>query len=543
MFKNMTIKKHLVLGFGLVILMALIIATVSIVGMRAVDNDLDKIVDDRWPKTICANDIVDKVNVVARAIRNALLLEDKAEMQKELNRVEEANKIIDEKIGNLEKTVASEKGKELLKNLKDSKAAYLVEQHTVVNSIKEGKKDVAEKLLFTKLRSVQTTYFKATEEMIKYQGALMEESGKTATKNVWKLIVLIPSFSALTILMAVGVSFWIMKNLSKQLGGEPGFIADIAKRISEGDLTVNFASNGRTETGVYAAMKEMAERLKKVVADTKSAADNMASASQELSASSEQMSRGVTEQSGRASQIATATNEMSQTVVDVAKNASNISSSSAETANIAKEGESIVKKSVEEVKAIADTVNESAKLMASLGGRSKQIGDIVNVIKDIADQTNLLALNAAIEAARAGEQGRGFAVVADEVRKLAERTAKATSEIGEMIGAIQDEVDKAVVSMEEGTKRVEVGVEFSAKAGEALKKIVGSVNELQSLVQQIATATEEMSTASEQISGDIETVANVSKETAVSSNQVSQSSSDLTRLAANLQEVVKLFKV
>ena len=210
---------------------------------------------------------------------------------------------------------------------------------------------------------------------------------------------------------------------------------------------------------------------------------------------------------------------------------------------VADKGQEIVTKSVEEVKAISETVNESAKLMSSLGERSKQIGEIVNVIKDIADQTNLLALNAAIEAARAGEQGRGFAVVADEVRKLAERTAKATAEISGMIGAIQEEMDQAVISMENGTKRVEVGVEFSIQAGVALKQIVGSVTDLQTMVQQIATATEEMSTASEQISGDIETIANVSKETSVSSDQVSQASSDLARLAADLQGTVGMFRV
>ncbi|MEW6418927.1 MAG: methyl-accepting chemotaxis protein [Nitrospirota bacterium] len=320
--------------------------------------------------------------------------------------------------------------------------------------------------------------------------------------------------------------------------------SNVMDSISKGDLTQNIEIRSKDEIGYLAEkIKDMVEKIKKVVADIKSASDNMASASQQLSASSEEMTRGVTEQSGRASQIATATNEMSQTIVDVAKNASNIASSALETSKVANDGEEIVDKSVHEVKAIADTVNESARLMASLGERSKQIGDIVNVIKDIADQTNLLALNAAIEAARAGEQGRGFAVVADEVRKLAERTAKATSEIGGMIGAIQDEVHKAVLSMEEGTKRVGVGVDFSAQAGEALRKIVGSVNELQSMVQQIASATEEMSTASEQIGGDIETIANASKETSASSNQVAQSSSDLAKLAADLQGVVGLFKV
>jgi methyl-accepting chemotaxis protein len=344
------------------------------------------------------------------------------------------------------------------------------------------------------------------------------------------------------LLSACLFTIFIIHQIMITLGGEPHELENIAKKISDGELCIQF-DNGRQAVGAYAAIKDMTEKLKQVLSEVKCSSDNLASASLELSAGSERMARGVTEQAGRANQISTASNQMSQTIADVAKNSSNIAASTSDTLRVADNGQEIVSKSVEEVKAIAETVNESAKLMWSLGERSKQIGEIVNVIKDIADQTNLLALNAAIEAARAGEQGRGFAVVADEVRKLAERTAKATSEISGMIGAIQEEMDQAVASMEEGTNRVEDGVEFSVQAGGALKNIVGSVTSLQSMVQQIAAATEEMSTASEQISGDIETIANVSKETLVSSGQMSQASSDLTKLAGNLQNAVGIFRI
>jgi methyl-accepting chemotaxis protein len=195
------------------------------------------------------------------------------------------------------------------------------------------------------------------------------------------------------------------------------------------------------------------------------------------------------------------------------------------------------------VREIATTVDDLAKLMMSLGDGSKQIGEIVSVIKDIADQTNLLALNAAIEAARAGEQGRGFAVVADEVRKLAEKTAHSTSEIGNMIKAIQDETDKAVVSMEEGTKKVAVGVDLANQAGDSLHKIVESVQNLQGMVQQIASATDEMSTVSEQISNDIEVIADVSKETSASSTQISQEAVNLSKLSIDLKNEAGHFRV
>lgn len=342
------------------------------------------------------------------------------------------------------------------------------------------------------------------------------------------------------VLFAAAISFRIIRGITVPLN--EAVLA--SKRVAEGDLTVDPQTGGSNEIGqLMSAVKRLAEKQKKVIGDLKSTSDNVTAASQQLSTSSEQMSRGVTEQSGRASQIATAANQMSQTVVDIAKNSSCMASSATETAKIASDGEEIVRKSVEEVKAIADTVNDSAKLIASLGERSRQIGNIINVIKDIADQTNLLALNAAIEAARAGEQGRGFAVVADEVRKLAERTAKATSEIGEMIGAIQLEIDMAVRSMENGTARVDTGVDFSLQAGDALGRIVASVKELQSMVQQIAAATEEMSTASEQINGDIEMIANISQEASSNSGQVIQASSDLARFAVNLQGVTASFKV
>ncbi len=356
-------------------------------------------------------------------------------------------------------------------------------------------------------------------------------------------IYILLGVTVLCVIIAMFVASIITRKLLRQLGGEPELIAEIAKSISEGDLTMKFESDGKEATGAYAAMKMMVEKLKTVMGAIKKASADVAYRSEQLNANSEEISRTMTDQSNRSSQIATSAEEMSQTVIDIAKNASNIAQSAMETADIAKKGETVVNNSVIESKAIAETVNTSSSVMQTLGERSKQIGEIVAVINDIADQTNLLALNAAIEAARAGEQGRGFAVVADEVRKLAERTAKATSEIRGMIGAIQGEVDNAVESMGQTNEKVNVGLQYSVEAGTQLKTIVQSVTVLQNMVQQIATATEEMSTTSEAISTDIQAVAGGAKDISGGSNQIAQSASGLAGLSVELKGIVDKFTV
>jgi methyl-accepting chemotaxis protein len=487
-----------------------------------------------------ANNIIDNINVIARALRNAIILEDDQLVQQELDRIPEAIRIVTDNIDKLEKTVSSDKGKQLLNDLKEKRVVYRDDLTKAMQLIKEGKKKEAGLYLVHTLRKTQSAYFATTAELIKYQSQLMDESGKDAASKAKQAQKLIIVLILLAMVFAVGVSLFVVRSISGALSEG----VDVANRLATGDLTASVTIRSTDEIGtLMTAMDNMVKSLRLLIGKIKYAADNMASGSEQLSASAEEISRGMNEQTSRSTQIATAAEQMSQTVVDVAKNTSNIAQISTQAFDHAKDGEGVVKRSVDEVQAIASTVAESSQVMKRLGESSGQIGDIVGVINDIADQTNLLALNAAIEAARAGEQGRGFAVVADEVRKLAERTTQATSQINSMISSIQSEVAHAGVAMNNATLRVESGVEFSRKTGDSLGNIVSSVNTLQSMVQQIASATEEMSSVSETISSDIHGIAAGSKEISAGSGQIAQASSDLARLATELQSVVRQFKV
>jgi methyl-accepting chemotaxis protein len=245
----------------------------------------------------------------------------------------------------------------------------------------------------------------------------------------------------------------------------------------------------------------------------------------------------------QADTVATASEEMAATSADIAHNCHQAAESSNLASHTAQNGANVVRDTVEGMTRIAAKVRSSASAVEQLGVRSDQIGEIVATIEDIADQTNLLALNAAIEAARAGEQGRGFAVVADEVRALAERTTKATREIGEMIKSIQKDTRLAVSAMEEGVKEVESGTAGAASSGQALEAILLQINDVTGQINQIATAAEEQTATTREITNNIQNISDTVKMSARSSEEISIASSQLSQLSVELQDMVKKFKL
>jgi methyl-accepting chemotaxis protein len=537
--KDMKISTKLVAGFGITILLLAIISLTSISSLNSTGDIARDVSTVRIPQKDDLATITQAILSTAWYMRDAMLADGQAAIDKQLQLMSKNPKAVSEAFERLEKSLTTEQGKKLYADVIEKRKAYNEVRAPLVQLLKEGRQKEAIEMK-AKLEPRLVAYVDSLDKLDDLINGLANEKGKQAMSETSRALIIIIILSLAAFGLAVIVAIAIIRGVTKPLN----IAVETAHLVAAGDLTVRIDDSGKSETGqLMVAMREMTDKLKGVISDIKQASVSVASGSEQLSASSEEITRTMNDQSNRSSQIATAAEEMSQTVIDIAKNASTIAQSSSETAAKARTGADVVRKSISESKEIAETVSKSTEVVQSLGVKSQQIGEIVAVINDIADQTNLLALNAAIEAARAGEQGRGFAVVADEVRKLAERTAKATTEISQMIGAIQGEVTSAVSVMGDTNEKVNLGLKYSLEAGEELKQIVVSACNLQKLVEQIAAATEEMSTTAESISGDIQAVAGGAREISGGSDQIAQSSSELARLAGQLKTTVDQFRV
>ncbi|MET0774948.1 MAG: methyl-accepting chemotaxis protein [Pseudomonas mandelii] len=318
----------------------------------------------------------------------------------------------------------------------------------------------------------------------------------------------------------------------------------VAERVAAGDLTQNLVSERRDELGqLQRAMQNMTLGLRELIGGISDGVTQIASAAEELSAVTEQTSAGVNSQKVETDQVATAMNEMTATVQEVARNAEEASEAAVAADQQAREGDKVVGEAIAQIERLALEVGNSTAAMGDLKRESDKIGSVLDVIKSVAQQTNLLALNAAIEAARAGEAGRGFAVVADEVRSLAQRTQKSTEEIEELIVGLQTGTQQVATIMDNSRSLTDSSVELTRRAGSSLESITRTVSAIQSMNQQIAAAAEQQTAVAEEINRSVLNVRDVSEQTSAASEETAASSVELARLGTHLQMLVGRFKV
>ncbi len=315
--------------------------------------------------------------------------------------------------------------------------------------------------------------------------------------------------------------------------------------LAKGDFSADIATSHKDDeiAKLRLQLGSMVQSLRHLLHQVKSTVATVADTAEAISSAAEEVSVGVQHQAQQTEQVSQAMDKMTTTIAENSRNAAQTSEVAVKNGEIAQRSSQIVAETVEKMNEIAQVVQQSALTIEQLGDSSAQIGEIVSVITEIADQTNLLALNAAIEAARAGEQGRGFAVVADEVRKLAERTAQATKQITAMIKSIQKESSGAVEAMQRGSEKVREGMNLVHKAGESLQEVLQSSQGVLAMVQQIANASNEQTLASEGIALNVEQISQVSSQSAAGVAEIARSASNLHRYTEQLEREIAQFTV
>ncbi|WP_085813747.1 methyl-accepting chemotaxis protein [Geoanaerobacter pelophilus] len=539
-FSGMKLSVRLGIAFAVIVVLMTVVGGYAINRMHAFDKKIELMINDKWPKTVMLNEAKSQANVIARAMRNMILVDDPLEVQKEKKRVEDARAAIGKQFDELKKIVQSESGKKLLAAVVDERAQYIESQKLVIGLIESGNKAQATSELMTSVRKTQTAYFAAIDKMLEHQQKGLENVGKESDAMIQQsrlvVIGLLAAAIALSVLLAVVIVRSITVPVRELIAAND--------RLADKDLTVCITLSGNDELGHLAdSSRRVVESLREILGQVSDSSAQIAAASSQLQSTAVQIATGAEEVASQTSSVATASEEMAATSGDIAQNCMLAADTSRQSSASANEGGAVVQETIAGMARIAERVKDSARTVESLGERSEQIGNIIETIQDIADQTNLLALNAAIEAARAGEQGRGFAVVADEVRALAERTTKATREIGDMIKAIQDETRAAVGAMEEGVAEVERGTEFSQRSGEALQTILKQIGEVTMQINQIATAAEEQTATTSEITMNVQQVTEVVQQTASGAGETAAAAAQLASNAKVLEGLVRQFRL
>jgi methyl-accepting chemotaxis protein len=497
MFKNLKIGVKLGIGFAVTLALLITIATVSYMRLGALNDEIELMVKDRFPKTVQANNVIDAINAIARQLRNAYIYAG-AEQQKSLDAIGPERKIISENLDKLDKSITSEKGKDLLKKIHSARAAYVTSQDKFIELLKADKKADIVVLMQGDLRKSQTEYIGGVNALVDFQTEIMEIAGKTANDMVIAAERLIVIIGLIAALLTVAFAWFITRSITRPINEA----LNAANALADGDLTVKLEADSKDEVGLLmSAMQNMIGKLTQIIGEVRTAADNLSNAAGQVSATAQSLSQSSSEQAASVEETTSSMEQMSASITQNTENAKVTDGMASKAAREAAEGGEAVTKTVDDMKSIASKIG---------------------IIDDIAYQTNLLALNAAIEAARAGEHGKGFAVVAAEVRKLAERSQVAAQEIGNLAAS---------------------SVKQAERAGTLLTEMVPTIRKTSDLVQEIASASSEQSSGVGQINGAMGQLNQATQQNASASEELAATAEEMGSQAEQLQQTMTFFQL
>lgn len=537
----MKLGKKLVLGYGLILLLVAFLSALVVAKLYGMDKDAARIEADLASK-VRVSTINSSVKDSAIASMEILLNTDKAINEKIIAQIDERNKTITALLEDLGRDLAgSETDTKLLNEMKKHRGLYVSGVDRVVGMVKQGKREEATYVAGEEMIPMLAPFLKAVKAMDDHQGSKVDASNRQiqeTTKSIRNTTIMV---SGIVLLLGLFSAFSIIRSITGPLNRMRTTITSVQE---SGDFTQRIALASADEVGETAkAFDELMGSLQGTFAKVLEDVERVSISAQNLSASSGNLAASSASQSASTTAMAAAIQQMTVSTNLVSDSAREALDVSRQSGQLSIEGGMIIEQAATEMARIAETVRHTSLTLEEVGQHSNQISSIVKVIKDIAGQTNLLALNAAIEAARAGEQGRGFAVVADEVRKLAERTSQATEEISGMIDAVQQSANAAVAAMSTSVAEVSNGVDLANKAGETIIQIKEGAGRVVSVVNDISSSLAEQCSANNSLSNQVEKVAQMTDTNSLATADTAAEAEKLKNLATNMQTAVGRFRI
>ncbi|MEN3373470.1 methyl-accepting chemotaxis protein [Dechloromonas sp. ZS-1] len=539
MLKNFKIGTRLSLLLSSLILLMAAMFFVGQSGMANINAKANSMNNDRWPKVLLLQEGLASVNGIAVAARDLMLAENSEIVQRHKQRILDERAKIGLVLGKLKPSLTDPRGIELFGKILEAREAYIAGQNKLIALAESGRMHEGRGYL-DEFLMIGREYRNRLNALIAFQGELMAEAGEAANVEYANARNHMIISALLALLIAIGIGIWITRSITRPLGEA----VLIAGELERGNLSVRIEHQGQDETGqLLLSMRSMVSKLAEVIGEVKQTADYVSGSASQLNCSAQELLASTDRQATSTAASAAAVEQLTVSIDHVATGAREANIKVVETGEIASASGVDVDAATLQIQTVAQSVDATSREMDQLSDSIRQIGHVATVIREIAEQTNLLALNAAIEAARAGEQGRGFAVVADEVRKLAERTTGSVQEINSMIGNIEQGTQSAVAAMRQSSDVVAAVVSLSGKSSSSIRDTCVATTQIVQSINDIASALDEQRLASTELATNVEAIAQMSEQNMISVTGVTDASQGLANASEKLRASVSFFRI